>query len=111
MIEWFREMIDSGRVTWEHALRRAMRMNRTRTAAVRRSPKGPGSATIVQADIRTWRPDDIDAVLTDPPYVTDDALELYEELARFGEGCPPSGGICAAMVWTPMLADALRVMK
>jgi hypothetical protein len=110
-VEWFEQMIDSGRIVWEHALRRAKRMKRTADATARRTPDRRGNAEVMVADIRDFRPEEVDAILTDPPYITADALTLYRELGAFAAEVLPVGGICAAMTSTTLLCDVMRVLS
>jgi len=62
-------------------------------------------------DLRSWRPGSpIHAIITDPPYITGDALELYAALADLAVETLEPGGVLAAMVWPPMLTDVARAM-
>jgi hypothetical protein len=66
---------------------------------------------LVVGDVRTWRPNrPVHAVITDPPYVTDDAVELYAELARFALDALEPGGVLAAMVPSWLLKKVILAM-
>jgi site-specific DNA-methyltransferase (adenine-specific) len=67
------------------------------------------STTLEVADIRTWRPAGVTAIITDPPYVGD-ALPLYEALRDFAADVLPAGGALAVMTWQPILPDVLRAL-
>lgn len=66
---------------------------------------------IEQADLRSWRPKGVSAILTDPPYITDDAVELHSALADFALDVLPDGGALAVMTWQPLLPAVLEAMR
>lgn len=66
--------------------------------------------TLEVADIRTWRPNGVDAVITDPPYITDDAVELHSLLGDFALDVLPDGGALAVMTWQPLLPDVMAAL-
>jgi len=49
------------------------------------------------ADVATWRPEGVGAVICDPPYLHDDVFGLHRELARFAADVLPPGGACVVM--------------
>lgn len=111
VVSWFREQIvGQGRVAYEHALRRAYRMERTMRAEARRTPDPNYNpfVRITHKDIRKWRPRGVHSILTDPPYITEDALDLYEELGLFAAHVLPPGGLCVTMAYTPILDQIME---
>jgi len=65
---------------------------------------------VVVADIEVWRPAGVQAIITDPPYITENAVELHRELADFAVDVLPEGGALVVMTWQPILPDVLDVM-
>ena len=53
----------------------------------------------------------IDMIFTDPPYITDDSLELYEGLSELGNRVLKDGGSCLCYVTQAMLHKVLNVMS
>ena len=53
----------------------------------------------------------IDMIFTDPPYITDDSLELYEGLSELGNRVLKDGGSCLCYVTQTMLHQVLDVMS
>lgn len=78
------------------------------TAEARRSPR---KHEIVTADIRTWRPAGVNAIVTDPPYITADAIDLYSALADFAVGVLPDHGALVTMCWQPILDRVIVAMS
>jgi methylase of polypeptide subunit release factors len=124
--QWFRDQIahaPESAISISHAIRRAERVARNRGAAARRQQAVAAARqwssrasrsdrwNVTEADIYTWRPTAVDAIITDPPYIPDDAIDLYRALGRFAIDVLPPGGICAAMVSTDLLAPALRALE
>ena len=72
---------------------------------------GSDAAQVFEADIRTWRPKGVSHIVTDPPYVTDDAIELYSALADFAVEVLPEHGCLICMCWGPILPAVLEAMK
>lgn len=62
------------------------------------------------ADIREWRPAGVDAIVTDPPYITDDAVDLHSSLADFALDVLPDGGALVVMTWQKILPEVLVAM-
>jgi hypothetical protein len=110
-------------ITISHAIRRAERVARNREAAARRdrarraarqranSARQSDRWNVVEADVYSWRPTGVDAIVTDPPYIQEDTIDLYAALGRFAVDVLPPGGLCATMVSTGLLGDALRVLE
>lgn len=83
-----------------------------RAERARKEARGLRPFRLEVGDIRSWWPgQQVDAIVTDPPYVTDDALELYRELAGFTFDALRPGGALAVMVWPPMLVDVAEALK
>lgn len=61
-------------------------------------------------DVRSWRPGGVDAVITDPPYVTDDAVDLHEALGEFAVDVLPDGGALVILTWQPLLPEVMQVL-
>lgn len=53
----------------------------------------------------------IDLIFTDPPYITDDALELYESLAEIGGRVLKDGGSLLCYLTQSMLPDVTAAMS
>jgi DNA methylase len=63
------------------------------------------------ADVREWDPGPVDAIVTDPPYVTDDAPELYAALGDFAVRTLVDGGVLAVMLPPWLLLDVAAVLR
>jgi hypothetical protein len=50
-------------------------------------------------------------VITDPPYITPEAVELHSQLADFAVDVLPSGGALVVMTWQPLLPAVLEAMR
>lgn len=61
-------------------------------------------------DVHDWRPGGVDAIITDPPYVTDDAVELHEALGDFAVDVLPDGGALAILTWQPLLPEVFQAL-
>jgi hypothetical protein len=122
LVEAYREALDDGERVTAADIRRQVRKRKerasresdlaerrlkleaeARTERERREAQGEQPFRLEVANVRTWAPGPVDAIITDPPYVTDDALELYSNLADFAVRELVDGGVLAAMVWPPML--------
>jgi hypothetical protein len=60
--------------------------------------------------LKDWRPKNVAAIVTDPPYVGD-SIPLYEMLRDFAVDVLPEGGALVVMAWQailPAVIDALR---
>ncbi len=66
---------------------------------------------VAQADLREWRPARVDAIVTDPPYITADAVELHSALADFAVDVLPDGGTLIVMTWQPLLPAVFTAMS
>ena len=101
----------------EIAEKRGRLEHEARIKRVRLEALGQRPFLLEEGDIRHWRPNGrigdplIDAIITDPPYVTPDALELYSALADFALDVLKPGGVLAAMVWQPMLVDVIDALR
>jgi DNA methylase len=96
--------------------KRTERLQAVRAAAEAEAKKtierlGAKACIITEADVHTWRPKGVDCIVTDPPYVTDDAVELYSALADFAVDVLPDGGALVAMCWAPILPDVFQAMS
>ncbi len=67
--------------------------------------------TLICADVREWRPVGVDAIITDPPYITEDALDLYAALADFALDVLPDGGALVAMTDVVRLPKVLDIFE
>lgn len=72
---------------------------------------GADAYRVVADDVRTWRPTGVACVITDPPYITRDAVELHSVLADFALEVLPAGGALAVMTWQPILPAVLKAMR
>lgn len=81
-----------------------------REAAMQEARQTDRRWTLEHCDIKKWRPSDVSSVVTDPPYVTPDAVELYSELADFALDVLPSGGALVALCWQPILESVMKAM-
>lgn len=63
-------------------------------------------------DLRSWRPSEpVDAIITDPPYITTDAVALHSAVADLAVDSLRPGGALVVMTWQPILADVFAVMQ
>lgn len=53
----------------------------------------------------------IDLIFTDPPYITDDALELYESLSEIGSRVLKDGGSLLCYLTQSMLPSVIQLMS
>lgn len=103
---------------------RIRRMRREQDLAVRRSEErekvlslaGRYAAThrcsVDVQDLRSWRPSEpVDAIITDPPYITADAVELHSAVADLAVDSLRPGGALVVMTWQPLLAQVLAAME
>lgn len=81
----------------EIAARRVKQLAEAQTAMVDYVPD------LVVGDVLTWRPTGVSAIVTDPPYITDDAVELHRQLGDFAVDVLPEGGALAVLTWQPLL--------
>lgn len=65
---------------------------------------------IVHGDVADWRPDHADAIITDPPYITADALALYAALGDLAVDVLPEGGALVVMAWQGILPGVVRAL-
>lgn len=106
------------RVTDPEALRRAALLRRVRDQGLAEQRQRDEQAArdsgltheLVHADLRDWRPAGVDAIVTDPPYITDDAVELHSALADFALEVLPEGGPLIVMTWQAILPEVLAAM-
>jgi DNA methylase len=97
--------LDAG-VEKREQLEREARTERARLEALGQQP-----FRVYHADVHQWRTGEpVDAIITDPPYVTADAVELYAALGDLALDCLKTGGVLAAMVWPPMLVDVVKAL-
>jgi hypothetical protein len=88
------------------AERRQTQMAQAQTAIA----ADPDAYMLEQADIATWRPTGVNAIITDPPYITNDAVDLHRALGDFAADVLPPGGALAIMTWQPLLPAVMRVL-
>lgn len=72
---------------------------------------GDRACLLEHADLRSWRPTNVACVVTDPPYITTDAVELHSALADFAVDVLPDHGALAVMTWQPILPAVLKAME
>lgn len=116
--EAFAEVLAADEVTLAAAVNRAGRGERDRriraerAAAVAAAKASGMTSTIDQGDIRSWRPTvPVACVITDPPYITGDAVELHSLLADFAVDVLPDHGALVVMTWQPILPAVLAAMR
>jgi hypothetical protein len=63
------------------------------------------------ANLTSWEPGEIGCIVTDPPYITDDAVDLHSQLADFAVEHLPDHGALAVMTWQPLLQRVLEAMR
>lgn len=107
----------AGRLNFVELHRRAERAAREEAAAEAEralladvAAHGGPAWSIEHADLREFEPGSVDAIVTDPPYVTEDAPELYRELGHFACRALKPGGALVAMVSHAILLDALDAL-
>lgn len=91
--------------------KRSERKKAEADARVTIADAGDDARQIHHADIRSWRPTDVSCVVTDPPYITDDAVELHSQLADFALDVLPPHGALVVMTWQPILPAVLASMS
>jgi site-specific DNA-methyltransferase (adenine-specific) len=103
-------------VSMNDILKRAKRREREgkareQTEAREREAQQAGvSHEFVVADLREWRPEGVDSIITDPPYVGD-SIPLYEALRDFAVEVLPHGGPLVVMTWQAILPDVIEAMR
>lgn len=111
------EQVPKGKVSYSAIEQRTKRkareegLRQQRQQATAEAKQSLRSASVVQADVRTWRPSDVAAIVTDPPYITDDAIDLYSALADFALDVLPEHGALVTMCWQPLLERVFAVMQ
>lgn len=86
------------------------KLREQRQAATKEAQKTERHHAIITADVHDWRPVGVNAIVTDPPYITTDAVELYAALADFAIAVLPDHGALAAMCWQPILPQVMAAM-
>jgi site-specific DNA-methyltransferase (adenine-specific) len=103
-------------VSMNDILRRAKRRQRETKVRERNAEAEHEARTIglhhelVVADVHTWRPLDVNAIVTDPPYIGD-AIPLYAALRDFAVDVLPEGGALAVMTWQAIMPDVIRALE
>jgi hypothetical protein len=112
------EAVAAGRISLQEVFRRAERLEREDDAAkaeaalvVELSRHGGPSWSIEQADVRNFDPGLVDAIVTDPPYITEDAVDLYRALGEFATRSLKPGGALVAMTWQPLLPAVFAALS
>lgn len=90
---------------------REQRLRQQRDQATAEAKRSPRSSSVTTADIRDWRPAGVHAIVTDPPYITPDAVELYGALADFAVDVLPDHGALATLCWQPILERVMFAMQ
>jgi hypothetical protein len=111
------DAVEAGRVTLGEVFRRVERLDREAAVAeaereliVELAEQGGPTWSVAHADLRDFDPGPVDVIVTDPPYITDDALELYAELGRFALRTLRPGGALLTMVSHQLLLGALEAL-
>lgn len=72
----------------------------------------PDRVEIAVADVRTWRPSHpVAAIITDPPYLGADVVELHQALRDFALDVLPDGAPLVVMTWQPIAFDVHRALE
>ena len=112
--EWGRFLAQHDELTMKAALRLAreimLRLERERQEVQARLELGDNQPELAVADIRTWNPGTVDAIVTDPPYIGD-AIPLYEALRDFALRTLREGGALVVMTWQAILPDVLNALE
>lgn len=111
------KLVPEGRVTQAEIMRRHGRAEREakiaadESALVAEVTKAGGPTwSLIESDLRVFDPGTVDAIITDPPYITEDAVELYNELGKFALRVLKPGGALVAMTWQPILLDVWKAL-
>jgi hypothetical protein len=108
------EAVEAGRVNGAEVLRRWERRQREhdRAEEERRlvAEAAPVDCRLEVADLRDWNPGEVAAIITDPPYVTADAVELVAAVRDLALRCLRPGGALAVMTWQPILPAVLAAL-
>lgn len=62
------------------------------------------------SDLREWRPGNVSAIITDPPYVGD-SIPLYEALRDLAVDVLPEGAPLVVMTWQAILPDVIVALQ
>lgn len=62
------------------------------------------------SDLREWRPENVSAIITDPPYVGD-SIPLYEALRDFAVHVLPEGAPLVVMTWQAIIPDVIDALR
>lgn len=85
---------------------------KTRVLALSARYEASDRCRIDVQDIRSWRPSEpVDAIVTDPPYITLDAVALHSAVADLAVDSLRPGGALVVMTWQPLLAAVLDAMR
>ncbi len=111
-------MVPKGRITYAEIERRAKRLERENASAEAeaalvakvRTNGGP-TWRIEHMDLREFDPGPVDAIVTDPPYITDDSIDLYRALGEFAARVLRPGGALFAMASQPYLPSVFRALE
>lgn len=111
------EMVPEGRITQAEIERRVGRRKREQAKSEQEAElvrglaeRGGPECSIAVSDLRSFVPGPVDAIVTDPPYVTADAIELYAALGEFARRTLSTNGALVVMAWQPILPDVMRVL-
>jgi hypothetical protein len=113
------ELVPEGRITQAEVERRSERRDRERAAREREAQlvselqaRGGPSCRLAVADLRDFDPGvELDAIVTDPPYVTQDAIDLYAALGEFAVRTLKPAGALAAMTSQRILPEVLAALR
>ena len=112
--EWGRFLAQHDELTLKAALRLArefaLRVEREQLEVQAKLEIGDNQPTLAVADVKTWDPGTVDAIITDPPYIGD-SIPLYEALRDFALRTLRQGGALAVMTWQAILPDVLKALE
>lgn len=110
--------VPEGRITQTEILRRHKRAEREKQAAEAEAALvadvaaiGGPTWRIEHADLREFNPGPVDAIVTDPPYITDDAIDLYKALGEFAARVLKPGGALFALCSQPYLPSVFEALE
>lgn len=119
--EWLRANLDGKRIAFHALVKQAARATREargkteRQGQERRARRqlaklsDADRCSLGTHDVHTWRPEGVDAIITDPPYVGD-SIPLYRALRDFAVEVLPPGGALVVMAWQPILPDVFAAL-
>lgn len=105
-----RDLKSAGRSARDAAIR-AEREKAEAAARAYLAEAGADAKKLYVSKIKHWRPTGVSCIVTDPPYITSDAVELHRQLADFAVDVLPQHGALAVMTWQPLLPAVFEAMS